>query len=120
MPNQYPGEIINGIGSGITSAVKGVVSSISGGLQGAGESVQSTLDRPAHAIGVRANPLRIIDHPIKGVVRGTENAFNHGTLDTLEIVVGSIPAGLDEVPKTFLNLGEGKGLRMPEFPMRRR
>ena len=120
MANQYPGEIIDGIGSGLTGAVKSVLSSVSGGIQGAGEQVQSAVDRPFRAMGVRASPLRIIDHPLKGVVSAVENIVDNGAIRSVEMLAHGVTSGVDEIPKTLLSLGEGKGLRMPEFPMVRR
>ena len=115
--NQYPGDVIDQIGGGATGAVKGVLQSVSGGLQGAGERVQSALDGPAHALGLRAGPLRIIDRPLRGVVGAVENLVNRGVLDGVDMVGSGITGGIDEIPKTLTTIGEnkGRGFELPEF-----
>ena len=115
--DQYPGEMIDQVAGGATGAVKGVLRSVSGGLQGAGEQVQSALDGPAHALGLRASPLRIIDRPIKGVVSAVENFVNQGVIGGVEMVGSGITSGIDEIPKTLTSIGEnkGRGFELPEF-----
>ena len=112
---QYPGDVIDQVAGGATGAVKGVLRSVSGGLQGAGEQVQSAIDAPFNALGLRASPLRIIDRPIKGVVSAVENVVNRGVIESVEMVGNGITSGIDEIPKTLTNIGEGRGFQPPEF-----
>ena len=109
MKNKYPGDLVDDVARGATGAVRNLVSSVAGGLRGAGESVQSALDQPAKAVGVQDSPARILDDPIKGVVGAWENAINQGILRSIEIVGDGITSGLDRIPKTLTNLGGGRG-----------
>lgn len=98
---RYPGEYVDQVGSTVTGAVKGVVSSIGGGIRSAGDQLQSAVDQPFRMIGLKNSPLRIIHDPIDGVVRAVESGINHGVIEPLELVAGGITQGLDRVPETF-------------------
>lgn len=118
MTNQYPGDVIDQVAGGATGAVKGVLRSVKSGIQGAGEQVQSALDGPAHALGLRSSPLRIVDAPIKGVVGAVENFVSRGIIESVEEVGSGITSGVDEIPKTLMSIGEGRGgmKGIPELP----
>lgn len=107
--NKYPGELVDDVARGATGAVRNLVSSVAGGLRGAGDSVQSALDQPARAVGVSDSPARILHDPIAGVVGGWENFVNQGVIRSLEIVGDGITSGLDRIPHTLMNLGGRNG-----------
>jgi hypothetical protein len=103
--NQYPGDLLDNVARGATGAVRNLVSSVAGGLRGAGESVQSALDQPAQAVGVSDSPARILDDPLKGLVGAWENGINQGIIRSIEMVGDGITSGLDRIPKTLTNIG---------------
>lgn len=107
--NKYPGDMVDEVARGATGAVRNLVSSVAGGLRGAGESVQSALDQPAKAVGVTDSPARIIDDPIKGVVAAWENGINQGVIRSIELIGDGITSGLDRIPKVLTNFGGGRG-----------
>ncbi len=107
--NEYPGDLVDNVVRGATGAVRNLVSSVAGGLRGAGESVQSALDQPAQAVGVQSSPARILDDPLKGVVGAWENGINQGIIRSVEILGDGITSGLDRIPKTLTNIGGMRG-----------
>lgn len=113
---EYPGETVDQVGRSITGAAKSLVSSVAGGLSGAGESVQDAADAPAKAIGLRGSPLRIVDPPLKGAVQAVRGLVNDGIIGGLEDIGSGITAGLDEVPKTLLRPIGGDFPKLPAIP----
>jgi len=111
MTMQYPGDIVDQIGGGVTGAIRGIGHSISGGITGAGEQVQAAADGVVRPLGLRNSPLRVIHHPIAGFIRAVDGFFN-GVLSGAESVGGGITEGLDTVPKTFLDGVKFPGRRM--------
>ncbi|MDP2660654.1 MAG: hypothetical protein Q8R28_07990 [Dehalococcoidia bacterium] len=102
---EYPGQAVDAVGRSITGAAKGLVASVANGISGAGESVQGALDQPARALGLRSGPARIVDAPLKGVVRAAAGFVNNGIISGVEDIAGGITSGLDEIPQTLAGSG---------------
>ncbi len=114
----YPGEAVDSAGRSIVSAIDGVGSSVVRGVENAGSSIQDAVDKPFQSLGLRASPLRIVDAPIKGLVRGGSNFVSSGVIGSLETVGKGITSGLDEVPKTIVGskgIKAPKGLNLPKM-----
>lgn len=112
----YPGGVADSIGGGLINGVKGIVSGIAGGIEGAGEAVQQGLDKPAEALRLRHSPFRIIDDVLDGTVRSVKESINDGLADPTATFFSKVTDGLDKVPDTFVNIGQGGGLKPPPFP----
>jgi hypothetical protein len=115
---KYPGALVDDVGRDIAGAVKGVISSVEGGLQNAGERLQSGLDRPAKMIGVQWGPFRIIHDPASAVVSIVGNGVT-GVVETVETMADGLTSGLDRVPDAF-NAPPVPDLTQPGFTLRDR
>lgn len=111
---KYPGDVADDIGRSATGAVKGIVGGAAGGISGAGEQVQRAVDGPFQAIGLKHSPARIVDAPLKGLVRAAENFIDRGIVDSVAMVAEGVTAGLDTVPETLL---ESRSGGMPNNPL---
>ena len=116
--NKYPGEVADQIGGGLIGGLKGVVSSITGGIMSAGESVQRGLDKPADALRLKHSPFRVIDDVLDGTMMAGEGYVNRGVLDGIATACNKLTDGLDKVPDTFA--GAKGGMDFPAAPWDRR
>jgi hypothetical protein len=101
--HQYPGQYVDDVVLGATGAVRGLVSSLAGGVRQAGESVQRALEVPTDAIGIKSGPGRIVHDPVNGLVGAAENFVNVGVVHSIEMVVQGVTDGLDRIPDTLMN-----------------
>lgn len=115
---KYPGSLVDDVGRDIAGAVKGVIHSIGGGLQSAGERVQTGLDRPANWVGVKWSPFRIVHDPIAGAVSVAENGVT-GMVESVETLADGLTSGLDRIPDAF-NAPPVPDLTQPGFSIRDR
>lgn len=97
---EYPGQVVDNLGRPLAAGVRGLVHSVVGGVRGVGNQVQSALDQPFSAFGMKSSPFRIIHHPVDAIVQVVENAGTQA-VNSIEMVAGGVTTGLDTVPQNF-------------------
>lgn len=113
-PHGVAGSILDGLADG----AKGLVSTITGGVQGVGNSLQSALDGPFKAVGGPEQPLRAVESLLDGIIGSAQNVINAGAVGSLQMAGRGIVKALDHpveqfgVPPALLS-GQGGMGRIP-------
>ena len=108
---QTPGEIVESVGRPIAGGANSLISGVTDGVRGVGSQLQDALDQPAHAVGLKSSPFKIVHHPINAVV-GVVSGGLHSVVNGVASVAEGVTTGLDEVPNTLA----GAMPKTPDFP----
>ena len=114
-PHRIADQMLNGLCGG----ARGIVSTVKGGLQDVGNTVQGALDAPWRAtVGVE-QPLRIADRLLNGGMSAAENAVSQGIIGTIQMGGEAVQRALDYLPETLgipPSMGDkGGGFALPDF-----
>lgn len=95
LPAQGPHRAVDSLLDGVADSAKGVVTSIIGGLRGAGEGVASALDKPFNDVTGKEGPHRMIDAALNGYADAVQNAINNGYIESLKKLGEGVAKALD-------------------------
>ena len=108
----YPHRLVGGVIDGVAEAVKGVVSSVVGGIQGTGEQVMRATDAPLKATLGIEGPLRIIDGVADGATNAARTFVNQGIIEPIQQFGEGVSVALDH---PLRQVGGGAG-SLPPLP----
>lgn len=95
LPAQGPHRAVDSLLDGVADSAKGVVTSVIGGLRGAGEGVAEALDKPFKEVTGREGPHRMVDAVLDGYADAMQNNINNGVIESLKKLGEGIAKALD-------------------------
>lgn len=95
LPAQGPHRAVDSLLDGVADSAKGVVTSVIGGLKGAGGGISQALDKPFREVTGKEGPHRMVDSVLNGYADAVQNSINNGAIESLKKVGEGVARALD-------------------------